>query len=474
MKKTIKSRFAVLAMSAAIAACGSEPVDIAGSLANQNGGTSSGNTSGGGSPNPGTNPSTNPSAAAREWQLEHNHSVPFRTAIAPNVTIDDSGFATAIWIEADGIYAARRTPQGVWGSAVRLDSGVGRLFARFVPERPAIASANGRAVAVWAQHDGKEESMFASVFNQGQWSSAIALEQDDTRRSSSPQVVMDDQGNAMAAWYMTRSGMPADLVTSRFSAASRSWGTAQAINVSPYRAVTNDGHTVFSALTVSPAGQFHLVWSRVNTTNSQDGGTMHSQFLGSSWTTSTLINRGYTRNISLAFERVTGRLIASWGRTLADSNQLEFARLETTGWKLTPLNDAFDQPVSGTSITSLPGGRVLIAWGSRGKLYTRQFKPVNGWGRVVMVHDVGGERPQVVADAVGDIVLLWRSWHNFTSYSADGENWTLPNMPFGGPSFARGLNTGNGHQIAMNTEGDAVVIWNDPSADSRIQSSSIK
>ena len=84
-------------------------------------------------------------------------------AIFPQIAVDATGQALAVWTQSDGtqfnIWANRYTVGTGWGTAQLLETNAGHAV------RPQIAvDATGQALAVWEQHDGTRDSIWANRY----------------------------------------------------------------------------------------------------------------------------------------------------------------------------------------------------------------------------------------------------------------------------------------------------------------------
>ena len=120
---------------------------------------------------------------------------------SPQIAMDDDGDAMAVWQQYDGsvnsIYAAKYwSSNNTWGTAKLLETASGYAYS------PQIAMDDeGDAMAVWRQNDGSADSIYAAKYwsSNNTWSVRILLETTD-ERASNPQIAMDDDGDAMAVW----------------------------------------------------------------------------------------------------------------------------------------------------------------------------------------------------------------------------------------------------------------------------------
>ena len=123
-------------------------------------------------------------------------------ASAPQIAMDASGNAVAVWPQDDGtwysIYANRYTVGTGWGTAVLIETdNAGDA------NDPQIAmDASGNALAVWDQYDGTRYNILANRYQVGTgWGTAVLLETDNAGHAFSPQIAMNASGNAVAVWY---------------------------------------------------------------------------------------------------------------------------------------------------------------------------------------------------------------------------------------------------------------------------------
>ena len=131
-------------------------------------------------------------------------------ASSPQVAFDGSGNAVAVWSQRDGgvnsIYSNRYTAAGGWDAtaAELIEDGVGDAFF------PQVAvDGSGNAVAVWTQQDGGVSSIYSNRYTAaGGWDATAAeLIEDGVGRANSPQVAVDGSGNAVAVWSQDDGGI---------------------------------------------------------------------------------------------------------------------------------------------------------------------------------------------------------------------------------------------------------------------------
>ena len=138
-------------------------------------------------------------------------------AYVPHVSMDASGNAIAVWYQDDGtrynIYANRYVAGVGWGTAGLIetdDTGDAR--------NPQISvDGSGNAIAVWYQNDGTRDNIRANRYVAGiGWGTAELIETDNTGDARNPQISVDGSGNAIAVWYQN-DGTRWNILANRFN-----------------------------------------------------------------------------------------------------------------------------------------------------------------------------------------------------------------------------------------------------------------
>ena len=168
-------------------------------------------------------------------------------AISPQIAGDDSGNATAVWVQSDGFRFnvwVNRYDGSSWGSAELIESdNAGGA------STPQIAvNDNGNATAVWVQSDGIRSNAWANQFDGSSWGNAVLIETDNAGNVFTPQIAVDDSGNALAVWRQF-DGTVFNIRANRF--VGNSWGSAELIESddtgiarNPQIAVNDSGEAV--------------------------------------------------------------------------------------------------------------------------------------------------------------------------------------------------------------------------------------
>ncbi len=133
----------------------------------------------------------------RRWSAPEDLSPEGRDALGPQIAVDPTGNAVAIWRLIHGfgaaVQAASRPPGGRW-SAPRAVSAKGEET--FVPQ---VAAGGGEAVVLWESSDGVARSVRGAWRTAtGPWSRPTVLS--GRGEGSAPAIAIDPAGEAVAVW----------------------------------------------------------------------------------------------------------------------------------------------------------------------------------------------------------------------------------------------------------------------------------
>ncbi|MFO8050666.1 MAG: hypothetical protein R6V01_03080, partial [Thermoplasmatota archaeon] len=168
-------------------------------------------------------------------------------AYDPQVAIDPSGNAIAVWRQHDGtrynIWANRYEAGTGWGTAQLIETdNSGDAYDPQVAIDP-----SGNAIAVWRQYDGTQNNIYANRYTAGAgWGAAQIIETDNSGYAYDPQVAFDPEGNAIAVWHQSDGGV-SNILANRYTAGT-GWGTAQLIETD------NSGHAYDPQVAIDPSG----------------------------------------------------------------------------------------------------------------------------------------------------------------------------------------------------------------------------
>jgi hypothetical protein len=143
-----------------------------------------------------TNIWANHYSAATGWDgatlIEHDDAGP---ATDPQVVVDGTDNAVAVWAQNNSVWTARYTAGVSWNTATSISSGGTSVAAPQI-----TAAASGDAVAVWQQLD-STQNIWANRYSAGSgWDGAMLIEHDDAGPAVDPQIAVDGTDNAVAVW----------------------------------------------------------------------------------------------------------------------------------------------------------------------------------------------------------------------------------------------------------------------------------
>jgi hypothetical protein len=193
---------------------------------------------------------TRPAGGA--WSAPVDLSATDGRAVLSQLAVDPRGDAVAVWKSetAERVQAASRTANGTWGAAVDLSEGEAY-------EPDVAIDPQGNATAVWESNDGVGRLVHTSTSALGgQWSVPVDISERDEANwiGAFPQIVVDSQGNATAAWRAYREGGINYIQAARREAAGQ-W--SRAVDVGRGSGVLED-----FPLAVDPQGYVTAAWSR--------------------------------------------------------------------------------------------------------------------------------------------------------------------------------------------------------------------
>jgi PKD domain len=193
------------------------------------------------------------------WAVPTSLSAPGRDADSPRVAVDARGDAVAVWASVGlsgwTVQAAYRPAGGAWGTVVALEPPQQGTAA---PE--VVLDSSGRAVAVWASTSGSGWRVHAAYGGaEGAWSQAIALSGPDATGSLTPQVGLEGSGDVTAVWSRSI-GTRTVIQSATRDSAGGAWSPPRQISpngpdaVAPSIAVNNRGDAVAVWTSSDPSG----------------------------------------------------------------------------------------------------------------------------------------------------------------------------------------------------------------------------
>ena len=340
------------------------------------------------------------------------------TVGSPKVALDANGNAIAVWNQSDGtrrdIWANRYSAStSAWGTATLIETdNAGDAF------NPQIAvDASGNAIAVWNQSDGTYRNIWANRYNAGSatWGTAELIETDNAGSADSPRVASSTSGNALAVWYQS-DGTRDNIWASRYNASTSAWGSAALVETD------NTGNAYEPQIALDSSGNATAVWTQFDGTRNNIWANRYNAST-SAWGTATLIE---TDNVGVAFTPqiavdASGNAIAVWSQYDGTRANIWANRYTpSTNWGTATLVETNDAGTAfGPRIATDASGNGTAVWyqsdGARYNIWTNRYTAGVGWGAAVLLEtgDAGSaEDPQIAVSASGQAIAVWEQLSN--------------------------------------------------------------
>jgi len=320
---------------------------------------------------------------------------------------------------------SRLVPPVLDPSQLRVFSQISDPFAAGDASSPVmVADGSGNAIAVWVQsqegQNGISSSRYSSVTQQ--WSAPVSLHVAGAGDAFEPALVVDSAGNATAMWRQRNAPASAVIRARRFNAATGVW--EEAVEVDTAMLLSNP------VLVVDRSNVVTAAWVRLDT---DDGLAIvaSSRFDGAGWSAPVQVSsvdaRGDTGAPALVVD-AAGHVTAAWIEALADTGidepvsdyQISSSRHDGAGWS-TPVR--LDTPFDSRSVSFFP---------------------------------------RLAADAAGNVTAIWiqtdlDSWMVRAARYEDG-GWSDPvRIDLSGNAFAIDEDI----RLAVDAQGNATAVWNE-------------
>ena len=288
------------------------------------------------------------------WSTPVDLSATGQNSILPQVTVDATGTATAVWVRNTGsgsiIQSSTRPSGGSWSTPEDLSASGQNAF------NPQVTvDATGTAIAVWSRSNGSNTIIQASTRpSGGSWSTPVGLSETG-QDATNPQVTVDATGTAIAVW--SRSNGTNTIIQASTRPSGVSW-TTPADNLS---AVGQDASA--PQVTVDATGTAIAVWSRSNGTNTIIQSSTRAS--GGSWMTPEDLSEPLGSAIQPQVTvDPTGLATAVWNRNDGSNNIIQSSMRPSDGSWSTPADNLSLplQDASAPQIAAGASGRVVVVW----------------------------------------------------------------------------------------------------------------
>ena len=326
----------------------------------------------------------------------------------PQVAADSQGNAIAVWTQYDGtlnsIYSNRYEVGRGWWAATLIETGD-----EGSAEDPQVAiDGSGNAIAVWKQFDGFRDSIYSNrhVVGAG-WGEAQLVETDDMATARYPQVAVDASGNATAVWVQT--DFASSAIWSNRYVVGTGWGEAQLIE-------TNDaGFAELPKVAVDGSGNAIAVWYRTSEVARWDVWSNRFE-IGAGWGDAELIETDDTGDAERPQVAVdaSGNAIAVWYQNIGTFPSIWSNRYVVgEGWGDAQLLEDDEDAAYSADIAVDASGSAMAAWvqydGFKHNVWSNRYVVGAGWGDAQLVDADAGDayEPNVAVDSTGNATVVW-------------------------------------------------------------------
>jgi hypothetical protein len=387
-------------------------------------------------------------ATTWSWSAPVDLSVAGQEGGSPQVTVDSTGLATAVWWGNNGdnriIQSSTSQSGGSWSTPVNI-SALGGDGAQ-----PQLAvDSTGLVTAIWSRSNGGTYIIQSSTRPRGgTWSAPVDLSTTGSN-AWNPQVTVDSTGLATAVWDRFVSTHQRIQVSTR----PRGGTWSAPVDLSPAGQNAGDGQVV-----VDSDGLVTAIWTRNNViqaSNLPRGGTWSAPVDISS------VSPGRTASHPQLTVDSGGRAIAIWKGTNGSFNRVVQSSSSLSGgaWS-NPSDVSINNPFF-PQVTVDSNGLATVAWSfDDGDIHIIQSSTsLNGasWSTPVNLNAIADARELklgVSADGLVTAVYSLLFGNRIqSSTSLNGASWSTPvNLSNEGGSA-------EGQQVTVDANGVATAIW---------------
>jgi hypothetical protein len=350
--------------------------------------------------------------AGGSWQAPVDLSLAGQNAFNPQLAVDPGGDAVAVWELYDGandiVQAASRTAGGGWQAPVDLS------VAGHSAELPQVAvDPSGDAVAVWYRSDGANDIVqAASRAAGGGWQAPVDLSAAG-QGASGAQVAFDQGGDAVVVWQ--RYNGANFIVQAASRAAGGGWQTPVDLSLAGQSALGPQ-------VAVDPGGDAVVVWQRSN--GAKYIVQAASRAAGGAWQEPVDLSvAGQNALVPQVAVDPGGDAVVVWLRYNGAKYIVQAASRAAGGWQ-TPVDLSLaGQSAELPQVAVDPAGDAVAVWerynGANEIVQTSSRAAGGGWQTPVDLSVAGQEasEPQVTVDPGGDAVAVW--------YRSNGTNFIV-------------------------------------------------
>jgi hypothetical protein len=381
---------------------------------------------------------------------------------SPHVSFGPAGEAIAVWTDFDGsnvfVRSSSSTDAGVtWSPAIDLSASGENADAPQID-----IDSSGNAIAVWSRNDGVNSIIQSRTSTDGgaSWSAVEDLSASGMA-AYKPQVSFDSSGNAIAVWY--RYTGVGSVVQSRASNdGGATWDPV--VNLTPN---TGDGDT--PQVSFDASGNAIAIWSRYDGTNSIVQSRSSSDG-GANWDSVVDLSEAGKNAYSpqVTFD-AAGNAIAIWSLSGGSGTVIQTRSSSDSGatWRPVVALSPSGQIGGSAQISCDATGKAIAIWSLSDGVSTYKIQTSSStdggatWSPAVDLSE--GETivdtPQISIDAAGTAIAVWYAYDG-SRYVIDTRSSSDGGATWGTVFHLSSLESdGYGPEVSTDAAGNALVIW---------------
>jgi len=342
---------------------------------------------------------------------------------------------------------------------------------------PKVAMDNkGNAIITWSQSDGSHTQTFKSEYRNGIWTNPSSLSDNislDGQDIYGTRVAMDNNGNAIIAWYQS-DGANTQVFKSEYRGGAWTNPINLIDNISP------NGQNVYDVgVAMDNNGNAIITWRQYDGSYYR---IFKSEYRGGVWTNPVLLTDNISPGGTTAYDPQVamddnGNAIITWRQSDGANYQIFMSEYRNGVWtNPTSLTDNISpdgQSAFGPQVAMDNNGNAIITWyqsnGTNEHIYKSEYRggvwhhPTDLTDSISQdVWSANASFPQVAMDDNGNAIITWQQDDNvpktqiFKSEYRGGV-WHNPLNPSDNIS-PNGQNASS-PQVAMDNNGNAIITW---------------
>ncbi len=373
----------------------------------------------------------------------------------PEVAFDSSGNAIAVWYQLEGfryrIWANRYTVGVGWGTASVIETASSDAFV------PKIAfDGSGNAIAVWHTSGNIWANRYTADTG---WGAAEDI-QTAAGWGSFPQIAFDGSGNAIAVWYQNEGVSSVNSIWANRYTADTGWGTAAPIETD------NAGGAVDPRFAFDGSDNAIAVWEHYDGTRTNIWANRYSADTG--WGTAAVIEtaEGDAAAPRVAFDG-NGNAIAVWIQNDGTAYSIWANRYSAvTGWGTAAVIETAEGDAAAPRVAFDGNGNAIATWsqveGTFNNIQANRYTTGIGWGTVTPLETDNrnlSSGPQHAVDTSGNAIVVWEHYDGTFNYIWANRYTADTGWGTAGPIES---NNGGGAyepQVAIDGNGNAIAVW---------------